>query len=236
MCSRCGKTWGEPLGHKWKEATCTEAKTCTVCGTTEGSAKGHSWKAATCTKPKNCRVCEITEGSAKGHNWSSATCTTAKRCKTCGKTEGTKLGHDVEDYICTRCGTSVVSQSDVPNILDITLFQYEVNYVGGIDVYMTFSNKSSTKTINYITVELEFRNSVGDVLKDDISGKTTTSLLFTGPLKAGKTSSKTYWRACFYNSTYSGTNKITKIEIEYADGTTLVLDEGVADYVVKAWR
>ncbi|MBQ6997536.1 MAG: Ig-like domain-containing protein [Oscillospiraceae bacterium] len=32
--------------HRWKDATCTEPKTCTVCGTTQGSAKGHSYNAS----------------------------------------------------------------------------------------------------------------------------------------------------------------------------------------------
>lgn len=236
MCSRCGKFWGEPYGHSWKVATCTEPKTCAVCRATYGSANGHSWKAATCTEPRTCTVCEITDGSANGHMWNKATCTTPKKCRSCGKIEGTALGHNVKDYICTRCGISVATKSDVPDILDITLFQYEVNFVGGIDIYMTFVNKSSAKTINYITVEMEFYNAVGDVLKDDISKTKTASLIFTGPLKAGKKSNKTYWRACFYNSTFSGTTVIKKIEIEYADGTTLVLDESVASYAVKEWR
>ena len=33
--------------HKWKEATCTEPKTCVYCGMTEGEPLGHDWKAAT---------------------------------------------------------------------------------------------------------------------------------------------------------------------------------------------
>lgn len=235
-CSRCGKTWGEPLGHTWQAATCTEPRTCTVCGVTDGSANGHSWQAATCTEPKTCTVCGMTDGEAAGHKWIEATCTTPKKCKNCGKIDGIALGHKIEDYICKRCGISVVSKNDVPDILDITLFQYDVNYVGGIDIYMTFFNKSSNKTINYITVELGFMNSVGDSLKDDISGKETTSLLFTGPLNSGKKSSKTYWRACFYNSAFSGKTQIKKIEIEYADGTKLVLDKGIARYAVKGWR
>lgn len=235
-CSRCGETWGEPLGHSWKEATCTEPKTCTTCGIIGARERGHDWKAATCTEPKTCTACGTTEGQASGHSWINATCTTAKRCKNCGKVEGPILGHNTIDYICTRCGESVVTKSDVPNIIDITTLQYEVNYVGGIDIYMKFANKLSTKTINYITVELEFYNAVGDVLKDDISRERQASLLFTGPLKAGKTSSKTYWRACFYNSTFSGTIAILGIKIEYADGTTLILDEDVAQYAVKDWR
>ena len=38
--------------HKWKEATCTEPKTCVYCGMTEGEPLGHDWKAATINYPK----------------------------------------------------------------------------------------------------------------------------------------------------------------------------------------
>ncbi len=55
-CSVCGDTIKTveteiPLkAHTWKDATCTEAKTCTVCGATEGEALGHDYK-ATVTPP-----------------------------------------------------------------------------------------------------------------------------------------------------------------------------------------
>ena len=42
---------------------------------TEGEAKGHSWKNATCTEPKTCEACGVTEGSALGHSWSDGECT-----------------------------------------------------------------------------------------------------------------------------------------------------------------
>ncbi len=37
------------MSHEWKEATCTEPKTCTKCDKTEGEALGHTWVEATCT-------------------------------------------------------------------------------------------------------------------------------------------------------------------------------------------
>ncbi len=53
-------------GHDWKDATCTEPKTCKTCGETEGEALGHDWewvidKEATTTeegeKHEECKVC-----------------------------------------------------------------------------------------------------------------------------------------------------------------------------------
>ena len=221
--------------HHVNEATCTNPQTCIRCQKTWGEANGHDWQAATCTEPKTCKVCGVSEGSAIGHVWQAATCTEPKTCRVCGEKEGSTLAHTINDYICSRCQKSFVTIYDVPDILDITSITYDINYVGGIDIYMNFTNQSS-KTIDYITVKLQFYNKVGDVLYDDISWKDYTSLLFTGPLKPGAASGRVYWRACFYNSTFGGTLNIQEIKIEYSDGTTLILDESVADYAVKSWR
>ena len=66
--------------HEWKAATCTEPQTCTKCGKTQGNALGHKYgeektlKEPTCTEPgvkeSVCTVCgerKTTEISAKGH-------------------------------------------------------------------------------------------------------------------------------------------------------------------------
>ena len=209
-CSRCGKTWGVPLGHTWKDATCTEPKTCTTCQKTSGRATGHLWQPATCSKPRTCSVC--------------------------GKIEDKKADHTAKDYICTQCGETIVTASDIPSILDITSLKYHMNSVGGIDQYMTFKNRSLTKTINYIYIDLQFYNAVGDLLKSDIAGRTTASLQYTGPLKPGESSGEVQGDTIFYNKTFSGTIHIKKITIEYSDGTKLVLDESVARYAVVDWR
>ena len=60
----------EALGHDWKEADCTDPKTCNRCFATEGEALGHDWKEATCTTPKTCDRCQTTDGDALGHDWS----------------------------------------------------------------------------------------------------------------------------------------------------------------------
>ena len=59
--------------HSWKEATCTEAKTCTRCGATEGSAKGHNFQWVT-TKEAAVGVAGLKE----------------HKCTTCGYVDGTE--------------------------------------------------------------------------------------------------------------------------------------------------
>ena len=102
----CGDSYTEDIAaleHSWKDATCTDPKTCSECGATEGSALEHNWKAATCTAPKTCSECGATEGSVE-HSWKAATCTTPKTCSKCGATEGSALGHNYQNGTCTGCG------------------------------------------------------------------------------------------------------------------------------------
>jgi hypothetical protein len=123
-CTECGKTEGSPLGHTWTVATCTAPKTCTVCGETEGTALAHTWVEATCTTPKTCTVCGETEGTALGHTWQDATCTTPKTCTVCGETEGELAEHDLNSTgKCNICGKQVgyaLNMSNYKQYLNVT--------------------------------------------------------------------------------------------------------------------
>ena len=63
----------EALGHDWKEATCTEPKTCKRCKLTEGEALGHKWNGGTVTK----------EATAEAEGVKTYTCTVPG----CGETK-----------------------------------------------------------------------------------------------------------------------------------------------------
>ncbi len=91
--------------HSYKDATCTEPKTCSKCGATEGDAAGHSHKDATCTEPKACSKCGATEGDAAGHRYKDATCTEPKTCAKCGHALGVTLPHNYQNRTCTSCGS-----------------------------------------------------------------------------------------------------------------------------------
>ena len=103
--------------HRWREATCTEAKTCTLCHKTEGRPTGHSIvkdKAVepTCEKSgltagEHCSVCDEVlvpqdKIPAKGHSYTESvtepTCTaggfTTYTCSTCGDSY---IGNHVEE-------------------------------------------------------------------------------------------------------------------------------------------
>ena len=90
--------------HVWLEASCTVAKVCTECGETEGEALGHNWKEATCTSPMVCVRCRETEGEPLGHDWLSATDLRPSSCAACGTVTGRSLGYDLT--WCTVLGDS----------------------------------------------------------------------------------------------------------------------------------
>lgn len=76
--------------HTYSDATCNQPKTCS-CGETEGSALGHKWVEASCTQAKHCSRCNKTEGTTAKHSWKDATYTKPKTCSSCGATEGNPL-------------------------------------------------------------------------------------------------------------------------------------------------
>ena len=66
----CGK---KECVHEWKDATCTQPKTCTLCGVSEGEVS-HAWVDATCEKPMTCTGCMLTKGEALGHSTTAGVC------------------------------------------------------------------------------------------------------------------------------------------------------------------
>lgn len=88
-----------PCSHEWKEATCTQPKTCTKCEATEGDSLGHDWKEATCTQPKTCDRCKATEGKPLGHEVAEWTTDKEPSCTETGSKHG----------ICIRCKETIES-------------------------------------------------------------------------------------------------------------------------------
>jgi hypothetical protein len=190
-------------------ATCTadgkREKVCTKCNDKVFEvikSSGHSlgsWvtvKSATCTeagsKKQSCTKCEYSKTEtvkATGHNMSSATCTKAKTCQKCGTTEGSALGHINVNGYCSRCGDKIeIDMKTVvgnPNDCKTTKyfgFCYYKNSADGIKVCWGGENLSG-KTINYYTVTIYFYNSVGDPAYSEITGKSSKTIKYVGPIK-----------------------------------------------------
>lgn len=106
-------------------------------------------------------------------------------------------------------------------------FKYTKDSVCGIE--WTFSITNNTKKqINYITLKWYNFNALGDFVYDSISRKNYTSVRYTGPLKAGKSSGKMRNTTKFYNCTYKSSG-MSEIKIEYADGTIKTISNSELD-------
>jgi hypothetical protein len=85
-----------------------KAKKCSACLTTFETqtiaSPGHSWKDATCTEPRTCSSCKITQGSILEHKWVEETCVTPQFCPDCGKIGNSEKPHTFDNYECIVCG------------------------------------------------------------------------------------------------------------------------------------
>ncbi len=137
----CFMLTGCCMSHEWKEATCTEPKTCTKCGETEGEALEHTWIDATCAEPKHCSICGETEGEVLAHIWVDATCTEPKHCSVCGKTEGEALEHTLTDANYQQAATCEICGEVVGEPLQADFKKYNFTYVTEIDKEYPFTTK-----------------------------------------------------------------------------------------------
>ena len=79
-CPYCGAKRHE---HTWKEATCTEPKTCTVCGATEGALSGHQWDEGTVLYEATCQKIGVKSSA----------------CTVCGETQLEKILKDPANHV-----------------------------------------------------------------------------------------------------------------------------------------
>ena len=227
------------------DATCTENgskhQVCSVCTDTIKtetikSVGKHSYTskvttAATCTtdgvKTYTCSACQDTyteKISAKGHSWKSATCIDPKTCSVCNATNGNALGHNTgANGYCTRCNEKLTIDMNTvvgnPNDCATTKyfgFCYYKNSADGIKLCWGGENLSD-KTINYYTVTVYFYNSVGDPAYSEITGKSSKTIKYVGPVAPGK--DLIIYGIVDYVPVCSKV-VIGEITVEYADGTS----------------
>lgn len=95
------------------------------------------------------------------------------------------------------------------------------------------------KEIKYLYFEVVPYNAVGDIVRSDIGGKTTARLKITGPYAPGAGDAQiignkwygSFWEAVWYNNTVTKL-KFTKIEIQYMDGTSAIIQDDDLNYVI----
>ncbi|MBR6502539.1 MAG: PASTA domain-containing protein [Clostridia bacterium] len=113
-------------------------------------------------------------------------------------------------------GSTIVITITQPSI-QITKVTFDQNYVGGVDVGISFKNLAG-KQIKYVAFTARYKNAVGDNVYCTIWNQCTKILNYTGPLNSGR-SDTAYWDATIYNWTCSQIH-FDKIEVTFMDGTT----------------
>ncbi|TET22902.1 MAG: hypothetical protein E3J71_04790 [Candidatus Stahlbacteria bacterium] len=110
-----------------------------------------------------------------------------------------------------------VYQREAPIVIT-SIYPSRPNFAGGVDVHITFINKSD-RTFKYVYFEVSPYNAVGDRVSSEIGDKCFTFLKSTGPYKPGYGSkSGYYWGNVWYNHSIRSI-KLNTVEIDYMDGT-----------------
>ena len=229
-CSVCKKTIVAQKTVPIKQHTLVQDAEIKATCTTDGLTSG--WHCSVCNYVSNAQ----TVREKLGHNYKktivSPTCTsegyTTYKCSRCDDfyndeyTE--KREHSLNTYgICTGCNTDFsVDMDERFSNVNLSWREHDYGYYGdGIKATCTATN-STGKQIKYITVYLEYENTVGDVIY-------SASYKFTGPYSIGQNISlETNVNG---NNSYGFWNKVLKagetitdvnlvqITVEYTDGS-----------------
>ena len=127
--------------HTWKEATCTEAKTCTRCGATEGSAKGHNFQWVT-TKEAAVGVAGLKE----------------HKCTTCGYVDGTETIPALADVGQETPWAYTDSTHRTKTMYDGTVINEELVTCGNYSVWGYFDDGAASAmndVVNYMLSQID---------------------------------------------------------------------------------
>ena len=102
---------------------------------------------------------------------------------------------------------------------------------GGVEWNFRFTNNTD-KVIKYIYISWDCYNAVGDLVYDQITGKSNVSLKYTGPLGPGEKTDLLENTTRFYSYSFNS-SALTKLQVEFMDGTLIwVSNEGHKDFIV----
>ncbi|QXE20043.1 hypothetical protein [Clostridium sp. 001] len=119
------------------------------------------------------------------------------------------------------------------SIIQVTsIYTSEPNVAGGVDLHITWINKSS-KVVKYASFQVVPYNSVGDPQECTIRHDPSFKGKVTGPINPGESYGENkVWENAWYNNTIVKA-QINEIDITYMDGTTATLDKDQVQYVLN---
>lgn len=140
---------------------------------------------------------------------------------------------DTKHIEINECTVTSVSWPDEKPQSPVTIsgWRYSIDYVGGVEWNFKLTNNTD-KEIKYVVMEWYCYNGVGDLIRCEITGKSSHSVRYTGPLAAGATTTTLRNTTLFYNHSYKSA-KLTKLQVEFMDGTIInITSQGYSDIIV----
>ena len=110
-------------------------------------------------------------------------------------------------------------------------WKWSRDYVGGVEWSFRFTNNTD-KVVKYITVKWNCYNAVGDLVRDEITGKTSHGVRVTGPLNPRETTDFLCNSTKFYSYSF-GKAILSSMVVEFMDGTVIQVSDAYTDYLVK---
>lgn len=165
------------------------AKKCTV-----GSCNNYKMEGSEYCKEHTCKADGCTNSKSKYDTYcythGQVLCCSVEDC-TSDKIEG---GEYCYFHTCEKSGCYEKKFSDTDYCLDHQVdmrkkltnssFYFSLNSAGGI-VFHFSANNSAGKEIKYVRFNVELRNAVGDLVKDEIKDTSSVSVEIVGPVKPG---------------------------------------------------
>ena len=110
-------------------------------------------------------------------------------------------------------------------------WKWSRDYVGGVEWSFRFTNNTN-KVVKYITVKWNCYNAVGDLVRDEITGKTSHGVTVTGPINPRETTDFLCNSTKFYSYSFSKA-VLSYMVVEFMDGTVIRINDAYTDFLVK---
>lgn len=97
---------------------------------------------------------------------------------------------------------------------------WNVDSAGGVEPHAKFINPDKSADIKYITLQVSMYNGVGDRIRSEIGGSSTSSIRMTGPLANEDGLHEVRWDPVWYNHS-AACIQVTSVRVEFMNKKTV---------------
>ena len=107
--------------------------------------------------------------------------------------------------------------------ITISDWSWSRDYVGGVEWNFRLTNNTD-KVVKYVSLTWNCYNSVGDLVYDEITGKSSHGVKYTGPLNPNETTGYLSNSSLFYSYSFKS-SKFSILQVEFMDGTVIRIND-----------